>query len=44
VAMLESGDYGRAFLYVGLSVVEALIGAFAGIALARELLAWQRAG
>jgi fluoride exporter len=43
-AMLESGDYRRAFLYVGLSVIVSLIGALAGIALARELLAWQRAG
>jgi fluoride exporter len=42
-AMLEGGDYGRAFLYVGLSVIVSLMGAFAGIVLARELLAWQRA-
>ena len=42
-ALLEEGDWGRAALYVGLSVVISLIGTFLGFAGARELLALRRA-
>jgi CrcB protein len=37
-ALLEDGRYGRALLYVGLSVALALIGTFAGFQLARTML------
>jgi len=40
-ALIEDGQYGRAGLYVTLSVVVSLIGAFVGIAAARELLAFR---
>lgn len=42
-ALLEEGDWRRAALYVGLSVVISLIGTFLGFAGARELLALRRA-
>ena len=38
IAMVEAGQWERALLYVGLSVAASLIGAFAGLVLARELL------
>ncbi len=41
-ALLEEGDWRRATLYVGLSVVASLAGAFLGFAGARELLAARR--
>lgn len=41
--LLEEGDWRRATLYVGLSVLLSLAGAFLGIAGARELLAARRA-
>lgn len=43
-ALVESGDYGRASLYVGLSVALALVGTFIGFAAAREVLTFQNAG
>lgn len=39
--LVEDGDHGRALLYVVLSVAGALVGAFAGFALARKVLAFQ---
>ena len=39
VLLVEDGEYRRAALYVGLSVVVALLGAFAGLAAASKLLA-----
>jgi CrcB protein len=42
VRLLEDGDYRRATLYVGLSVVLSLAGTFAGFALARAALAARR--
>lgn len=39
VSLVEAGEWQRAVLYVGLSVAVSLIGAFAGLVLARELLA-----
>jgi CrcB protein len=39
VALIEDGHYERAVLYVALSVLASLIGTFAGLAGARELLA-----
>jgi CrcB protein len=44
VTLLEDGDHTRALLYAGLSVVLAIAGTVAGVTLARELLAEQRAG
>jgi CrcB protein len=37
-ALIEGGDYGRAGLYVGLSIVVSLLGTFAGMQLARTLI------
>jgi fluoride exporter len=42
IKLLQEGDYRHAGVYVGLSVLVSLAGAFAGIALARELLALRR--
>ncbi len=42
-ALIEDGDWRRAALYVGLSVVVSLAGTFVGFAAARELLALRRA-
>ena len=42
-ALIEDGDWRRAALYVGLSVVISLAGTFVGFAAARELLALRRA-
>lgn len=42
-ALIEEGDWRRAALYVGLSVVISLAGTFLGFAGARELLAIRRA-
>ena len=39
ITLIEQGDWRRASLYVGLSVVASLVAAFAGVALARELVA-----
>ena len=39
VTLIEEGDWRRAALYVGVSVLVSLFGAFAGVALARELVA-----
>ena len=39
VALIEAGDWRRAALYVSLSVVASLVATFAGVALARELVA-----
>jgi len=39
ITLIEQGDWRRASLYVGLSVFASLVGAFAGVALARELVA-----
>ena len=41
-ALLESGSWRRAVVYVGLSVTISLIGTFLGFAVARELLALRR--
>lgn len=38
ITMVEVGAWERALLYVGLSVAASLIGAFAGVVLAHELL------
>lgn len=40
-ALIEDGQYNRAALYIALSVIVSLIGAFIGIASARELLAFR---
>lgn len=40
--MIENGDYHRAALYIGLSLVVSLIGTFLGFALAREVLAMRQ--
>ena len=40
--LLEEGDYRRAALYAGVSVVLALAGIFLGFAAARELLAFRQ--
>jgi CrcB protein len=40
--LAQEGDYRRAGLYVLLSVAGSLAAAFAGFALARELLVWRR--
>jgi len=42
VALFEQGDIGRGVWYIVLSVVLALAGMFAGMGLARELIAVQR--
>ncbi len=42
-ALMEEGDWRRAMLYVGLSVLVSLGGMFIGFASARELLAVRRA-
>jgi len=39
IALLDSGQYGRAGLYVALSIVLSLVGTVAGLAAARHLLA-----
>lgn len=39
VALLDSGEYGRAGLYIALSVVLSLLGTIAGFAAARHVLA-----
>jgi CrcB protein len=41
-ALIEQGDWRRGSLYVVLSVTLSLVGAFAGIGLARQLIAMQR--
>lgn len=41
-ALIEDGDYHRAAWYVALSMAFSLVGAFLGIALAREALALRR--
>jgi CrcB protein len=43
VALVDAGDWRRAALYVALSVVASLVAAFAGVALARELVALRAA-
>ncbi|HEY7029190.1 MAG TPA: fluoride efflux transporter CrcB [Gemmatimonadales bacterium] len=40
--LLHDGDYRRAGVYVGLSVVVSLVGAFVGFSLAREVLTLRR--
>jgi CrcB protein len=42
VRLAQEGDYRRAGLYVVLSVLGSLAAAFAGFALAREVLVWRR--
>jgi CrcB protein len=42
VALVEDGDYRRAALYAGLSVLLSIAAAWAGLALAREVLAARR--
>lgn len=44
VALLDHGDWRRAALYMGLSVGLSLAATVAGIALAREMVAWQQGG
>jgi len=44
VRLLEDGDYRRAGLYVGLSVLLSLAGAIVGITAAKELLLLRRGG
>jgi CrcB protein len=39
VALLEDGEWGRAGLYVGASVILSLVGTFLGFAIAREVIA-----
>jgi fluoride exporter len=39
VALLEDGEWGRAGLYVGASVIFSLVGTFLGFAMAREVIA-----
>jgi CrcB protein len=41
--LIQDGDYRRAGLYIGLSMVVSLAGAFAGFSLANELLTLRRA-
>jgi fluoride exporter len=41
--LLEDGEYGRALLYVAMSVVGATVGTFVGFALARLIVATSRA-
>jgi CrcB protein len=41
--MLEDGDWRRAALYMGLSVVLSVSAAIFGVMLAKELIAWRRA-
>jgi CrcB protein len=43
VRMLEDGDWRRAALYTGLSVVLSVGAAIGGVMLAKELIAWRRA-
>ncbi len=42
IALIEDGDYRRAALYVALSLLLSLVGTWAGLALAREVLAARR--
>jgi CrcB protein len=42
VALLEDGDWSRAGLYIGGSVLFSLIGTFLGFALAREVIMWRK--
>lgn len=42
VRLAQEGDYRRAGLYILLSVAGSLAAAFAGFALAREVLVWRR--
>lgn len=42
VRMLEDGEWRRAALYIGLSVALSVGAAIAGVAAAREVLAWRR--
>jgi CrcB protein len=39
VSLIEQGDWGRSALYVTLSVVLSILGTFAGVAIAKELIA-----
>ncbi|HEY7636458.1 MAG TPA: fluoride efflux transporter CrcB [Gemmatimonadales bacterium] len=41
VALIQDGDWRRAVLYVGLSVLGSIVGVILGIAGARQLLAWR---
>lgn len=43
LALLEGGEWRRASLYVALSVILSLLAAFAGLVVARQLLAWRQA-
>ena len=43
VRMLEDGDWRRASLYIGLSVVLSVGAALLGVAAAKEVLEWRRA-
>jgi CrcB protein len=42
VALLEDGEWGRAALYIGLSVLLSLAAAFLGFALARQAIVWRQ--
>jgi CrcB protein len=42
VALLEDGEWGRAALYIGLSVLLSLAATFLGFALARQAIVWRQ--
>ena len=42
VALLEDGEWGRAGLYIGLSVLLSLAATFLGFAAARQAIAWRQ--
>jgi CrcB protein len=41
VALLEDGEWGRAGMYIGLSLVLSIAATFLGFALARQTIAWR---
>jgi CrcB protein len=41
VALLEDGEWGRAGVYIGLSLLLSLVAVFLGFALARQAIAWR---
>ena len=43
-SLIEDGNYGRAALYIGLSVALSLVATFAGFAIARPLIEVRRSG
>ena len=41
VAMLEDGEWGRAGVYIGLSLLLSIAATFLGFAMARQVIAWR---